>query len=233
MSSSSDHYNCFSSHTFAFLEALAANNNRDWFAEHKQDYENRVRSPSLAFIAAVGEKLPGFAPHFVADDRKMGGSLMRIYRDTRFSKDKTPYKTNIGIQFRHEAGKDVHAPGYYVHISAAECFIGVGIWHPPSDALAKIRTAIAEKPQAWLAARDNAQFSRWFALSGSSLKTAPRGYDKTHPLIDDLKRKDFIAIARLPSALIEQADFSDIACDYFTAGAPLMRFLCASLRLPC
>jgi len=223
----------FSAETFAFLQTLAANNNRDWFADHKQDYEDKVRTPALSFIEAVGAKLPEFAPHFVADQRKMGGSLMRVYRDTRFSKDKTPYKTNIGIQFRHEAGKDVHAPGYYVHISAAECFVGVGIWHPSSDALAKIRTAIVENPQSWSEARDDDAFSRWFALSGSSLKTAPRGFDKAHPLLDDLKRKDFIAIANLPAALIEQADFSDIACDYFTTGTAFMRFLCTALRLPC
>jgi len=222
----------FSPATFAFLETLAANNNRDWFAEHKQDYEDQVRTPALAFIEAVGKRLPQLAPHFVADNRNMGGSLMRVYRDTRFSKDKTPYKTNIGIQFRHEAGKDVHAPGYYVHISAAECFVGVGIWHPPSDALAKIRTAIVDKPDIWSQTCADEQFKRWFALSGSSLKTAPRGFDKEHPLLIDLKRKDFIAIANLPPALIEQVDFSDIVCDYFTAGAPFMRFLCTALRLP-
>jgi len=214
------------------METLAANNNRDWFGDHKLDYEDKVRTPALSFIEAVGKQLPGFAPHFVADHRKMGGSLMRVYRDTRFGKDKTPYKTNIGIQFRHEAGKDVHAPGYYVHISAAECFVGVGIWRPPSDALLKIRTAIIEKSPDWSDVLENEQFNRWFALSGSSLKTAPRGFDKTHPLLNDLKRKDFIGISPLPPALVEQEDFNDIVCDYFTAGAPFMRFLCSALRLP-
>lgn len=232
MSPSPSFQPCFSSLTFDFLETLAANNSRDWFAGHKQDYEDKVRTPALSFIMSAGERLPQFAPHFVADSRKMGGSLMRVYRDTRFSKDKTPYKTNIGIQFLHEAGKDVHAPGYYVHISAAECFVGIGIWHPPSEALANIRTAIVEQPQDWSEALHDTQFSRWFALSGNSLKTAPRGFDKTHPLLDDLKRKDFIAIAKLPPALIEQEDFSAICCDYFTVGAPFMRFLCTALRLP-
>ncbi|MDQ6999447.1 MAG: DUF2461 domain-containing protein [Mariprofundus sp.] len=222
----------FSPSTFAFLEELAANNNRDWFSDHKQRYDDVVRAPALAFIEAVGEQLPGFAPRFLADNRKTGGSLMRVYRDTRFSRDKTPYKTNIGIQFRHEAGKDVHAPGYYVHISAVECFVGVGIWHPSSDALKKIRTAIVEKPGTWSETRENEQFSRWYSLSGSSLKTAPRGFDKAHPLIDDLKRKDFIGIAHLPPALVEQDDFSDIVCDYFAVGTAFMRFLCTALRLP-
>jgi len=190
MSPSPSFQPCFSSLTFDFLETLAANNSRDWFAGHKQDYEDKVRTPALSFIMSAGERLP------------------------------------------HEAGKDVHAPGYYVHISAAECFVGIGIWHPPSEALANIRTAIVEQPQDWSEALHDTQFSRWFALSGNSLKTAPRGFDKTHPLLDDLKRKDFIAIAKLPPALIEQEDFSAICCDYFTVGAPFMRFLCTALRLP-
>ncbi len=188
--------------------------------------------PALAFIRAMGPGLTEISPHFRAEARKTGGSLMRVYRDTRFGKDKTPYKTNIGIQFRHEAGRDVHAPGFYVHISASEAFIGVGIWHPPSEALAQIRQAIDEQPDAWLAARDDDVFRRWFTLAGDSLKRPPRGYDRDHRFIEDLKRKDFIAISDLSPALAEQDDFVAIACDYFVAAAPLMQFLCKALRLP-
>ncbi len=223
---------CFSQTTFTFLEELTENNNREWFADNKQRYEDEIRTPALAFIETVGERLPDISPHFRADARKLGGSLMRVYRDSRFSKDKTPYKTNIGIQFRHEAGKDVHAPGYYLHISSAECFVGVGTWHPPADALYKIRDLMANDPDLWLAARDDAQFSRWFNLVGDSLKTAPRGFDKTHPVIDDIKRKDFIGISDLAPALIEQKELADIACDYFTAGRSLMQFLCQAQRVP-
>ncbi|TLS65648.1 DUF2461 domain-containing protein [Mariprofundus erugo] len=222
----------FTSATMAYLEELAANNNRNWFQEHKQRYEDDVRQPALALIESVGERLPDMAPHFTADARKMGGSLMRIYRDSRFSKDKTPYKTNIGIQFRHEAGKDVHAPGFYLHISPSACFIGAGIWHPEADALQKIRRFIADEPQLWLAARDDPAFSRWFYLDGDSLKNAPRGFDKAHPLLEDIRRKDFIAISDIAPVLIEQADLADIACDYFRAATPLMQFLCRALRLP-
>jgi len=222
----------FTADTFTFLEELAANNNRDWFADHKQDYEDKVRSPALAFIEAMGEQLPAFAPHFTADSRKMGGSLMRVYRDTRFGKDKTPYKINIGIQFRHQVGKDVHAPGFYVHISGTQCFIGVGTWHPPSPSLAAIRNAIVEHPQHWCDVRDEQQFSRWFSLVGESLKTAPRGFSKDHAMIEDLRRKDFIAISEIAPALVEQEDFTDIVSDYFKAGIPLMQFLCKALRLP-
>ena len=116
----------FSKSTFKFLDQLAANNNRTWFEENKPRYESLIREPALEFIEAMAPALKMFAPHFRADPRKMGGSLMRVYRDARFSRDKTPYKTNIGIQFRHELGKDVHAPGFYVHISTAECFLAVG-----------------------------------------------------------------------------------------------------------
>jgi uncharacterized protein (TIGR02453 family) len=98
--------------------------------------------------------MPSISAHFLAQSRKVGGSLMRVYRDTRFSRDKTPYKTNIGIQFRHELGKDVHAPGYYLHIAPNECFAAIGLWHPESSALFKIRQAIADKSEAWRAARD-------------------------------------------------------------------------------
>jgi len=222
----------FSAETFIFLEELAENNNRDWFAANKSRYEDLVRTPALAFIKAVGEQLADISPHFRADARKMGGSLMRVYRDSRFSKDKTPYKTNIGIQFRHEAGKDVHAPGYYLHISAAECFVGVGTWHPPADALYKIRDLIANEPDLWLEARDDPQVSRWFRLAGESLKTAPPGFDKTHPVINDIKRKDFIALSDLAPALIEQEELADIPCDYFKAGHAFMQILCKAQRVP-
>lgn len=222
----------FSPATFEFLESLAANNNRQWFQDNKQRYEDEVRLPALAFIQAMGPRLATISPHFRADARKTGGSLMRVYRDTRFGKDKTPYKTNIGIQFRHEMGKDVHAPGYYVHISTSQVFIGVGTWHPPSDGLARIRQAIDEQGDLWRSVRDDDIFTRWFTLAGDSLKRPPRGYDKEHPYIDDIKRKDFIAISELAPALVEANDFADISCEYFAAATPLMQFLCRAMRVP-
>ena len=125
---------------------------------------------------------------------------MRIFRDTRFSKDKRPYKTNVGIQFRHEAGKNVHAPGYYIHLDPDEgCFVGAGIWGPDSPTLLAIRTAIVDQPDEYVAARDDAKFRERFEVSdhGESLKTAPRGFPKDHPLIDDLRMKHHIATAKL------------------------------------
>jgi len=112
--------NAFPPQTLAFLRELADNNRRDWFKPNKVRYEEHVLDPALRFIIAMQAPLADFAPHFTAVPDRVGGSLMRIYRDTRFSKDKLPYKTNVGIQFRHESARDVHAPGYYVHVAPSE-----------------------------------------------------------------------------------------------------------------
>ena len=109
---------------FDFLRELGANNERPWFEENKARYRAEVRDPMLDFIQAFAEPLAEISPHFRADPRANGGSLFRIYRDTRFSKDKTPYKTNVGAHFRHEAGKDAHAPGFYLHLEPGMCFAG-------------------------------------------------------------------------------------------------------------
>lgn len=219
----------FSRTTFTFLEELTDNNNRAWFAANQARYEALVREPALAFIAAMAPSLSNFAPNFRADPRKMGGSLMRVFRDTRFSRDKSPYKTNIGIQFRHALGKDVHAPGFYLHIAAGECFLGAGCWHPEPDALGRIRERIAENPERWLAVRDTPAFRAVWSLAGDSLSRPPRGYAADHPAIEDLKRKDFIGLASLTASEIIGPDLVDIATARFSTAAPFMAFLCAAV----
>ncbi len=148
---------------FEFLEQLADNNNRHWFQENKGRYEQEVLGPSLDFIRAFQPKLKRISSCFVASDRRVGGSLMRVYRDTRFAKG-APYKTNVGIQFRHEQGRDIHAPGFYVHVAPGECFLAVGLWRPEAEPLALVRQAIVEKPDAWRRARDDRKFRRPFRL---------------------------------------------------------------------
>jgi uncharacterized protein (TIGR02453 family) len=222
----------FSPASFDFLARLDANNNRDWFNRHKQEYEDAVRSPALDFIDAMADDLYAISPHFLAVPRKVGGSLMRVYRDVRFGKDKRPFKTNIGIQFRHFQGKDVHAPGFYVHLAPKECFLGVGIWHPDAPALGNIRTAIAANSAAWIKASRTGKFSKAFALSGDSLVNAPRGYAKDHPLLEDLKRKDFIAITEFNSKLATSGNFKAEVVKSFRTAVPYMQFLCTALELP-
>lgn len=222
----------FSTQTFNFLDELVVNNKREWFEANKARYETLVREPALAFIAAMAPELARFAPRFRAEPKKVGGSLMRVYRDTRFSRNKTPYKTNIGIQFRHDLGKDVHAPGFYVHIAPEECFLGVGCWHPEPEALKRIRDRLAEAPERWLAVRDDPAFTAGWQLMGESLSRPPRGYDPAHPAIADIRRKDFIAGAPLDFTEVVAPDLPRIVAERFARTAPFMRFLCEVLNAP-
>jgi uncharacterized protein (TIGR02453 family) len=219
----------FSKATVSFLDELAANNNRAWFEANRERYEALVREPALEFIAAMAPALSRLAPEFRADPRKSGGSLMRVFRDTRFSRNKTPYKTNIGIQFRHSLGKDVHAPGFYVHIAGDECFLGAGCWRPDPDVLGRIRELIAADPQRWFAVRDDEKLRALWSLTGDTLSRPPRGYAADHPAIDDLKRKDFVALAPLSAAEIVGPRLLKLAEARFSAATPLMAFLCSAV----
>lgn len=212
-----------------FLEQLSRNNNKRWFDANKPRYEAEVREPALAFIEAMTGPLKKVSPHFVAQPKKVGGSLMRIHRDVRFSKDKTPYKTNVGIHFRHERAKDVHAPGFYFHIDLEEVFLGAGVWRPESAALANIRAEIAEEPTRWKRARDNKRFRENWDLGGESLKRPPRGFDANHPMIDDLKRKDHIAVTHLTHDELFSPDIIDTVANAFRRSKPYVGFLCKAL----
>ncbi|MXY55157.1 MAG: DUF2461 domain-containing protein [Gammaproteobacteria bacterium] len=218
--------------TLDFLAELGDNNNRDWFQANKARYDEFVLEPALDFIGAVGDGLPTISKHLVAMPKRSGGSLMRVYRDTRFSRDKTPYKTNIGIQFRHEQGKDVHAPGLYFHLDNRECFLGVGMWHPERDALAAIRTAIVDNGATWKRARDAKAFRDVFELDGASLVRPPRGFPRDHRYITDLMRKDFIGILRMPPERAASPGLADEVLGMFAASKGFMRFLCRALGLP-
>jgi uncharacterized protein (TIGR02453 family) len=215
----------FGPELFRFLADLKANNDRQWFAANKERYENEVRGPALDFVADFAPHLEKISPHFVADPRPSGGSLFRIHRDTRFSKDKSPYKTQVGIHFRHERAKDAHTPGFYLHLQPGSVFAAVGIWHPDSQALTKIREAIADDSKTWQRA------TKGVALAGESLKRAPAGYDPEHPLIEDLKRKDFIAAVELTQKDACAPGFVERFAGTCKETAPLVRFLCGALDL--
>jgi len=217
---------------FEFLEELADHNNRPWFQENKWRYEREVLEPCQAFIRAFAPRLRKISAYFVASDRRVGGSLMRVYRDTRFAKDKTPYKTNVGIQFRHELGRDVHAPGFYVHIAPDECFLAMGVWRPDPESLQQIREAIVERADRWRRARDDKKFRKHYTLEGDSLKTPPRGFPADHPLVEDLKRTDFVALEELSEQDVLDEGFLDNAAGSFAAGRGFVRFLCDALKVP-
>lgn len=216
----------FTPDLFAFLRDLAGNNDRDWFKANRSRYDEAVLEPALRFVSDFQPHLHGISPHFVADPRPVGGSLFRIHRDVRFAKDKSPYKTHTGIQFRHEAGRDVHAPGFYVHLGPGEVFVAAGIWHPDSQALGKIRDAMVASPKRWEQARGHLR------LGGDSLKRAPAGYDAGHPLIDDLKRKDFIAVIPFEERDATSPRFLADVAGACAAAAPLVSFLCDATGVP-
>jgi uncharacterized protein (TIGR02453 family) len=222
----------FSPALFAFLKGLKKNNQRDWFDENKPNYEQDVKAPLLAFIAGFGPKLHKISKHFVADARGNGGSMFRIYRDTRFSKDKTPYKTAASAHFRHERAKDVHAPGFYLHLEPGGVFFGAGLWHPETGAAEAVRTAIVKRSAAWKKTVTHKAFAAQCTIGGESLKRPPRGYDADHPFIADIQRKDWVISKNVNDADVTQPGFLDAFATWCVVASPFMRFLCESLDLP-
>jgi len=218
----------FTLDTFKYLDELTLNNERAWFDQHKPRYESLVREPALAFIRAMATPLGKAAPAFIAKDKKVGGSLMRVHRDTRFGHDKTPYKTNIGIQFRHGAGKDVHAPGFYVHISPTENFVGLGMWRPEPPILLAVRQKIAAEPERWTKVTTAKALAKADLTlgDGDKLTRVPKGFDKDHPQAADLRRTSFILSGPLTASAITAHDFVSHVSARFAAGKDFMRFLC-------
>ena len=222
----------FSPAMYKFLRDLEANNERDWFNANKARYEEHIKEASLDFINSFAPRLYKISPHFKADARPNGGSLFRIYRDTRFSKDKTPYKTNTGMHFRHQQAKDVHSPGYYLNLQPGENYAGVGIWRPDTATAGKIREHIAAEPAKWKRATQGKKFTDVLTMGGDKLKRPPKGFDPDHPLIEDLKRKDFIASTKISQSTVTSAGFMDEWERICKAGTPLMRFLCEAVGVP-
>lgn len=216
----------FTPQLFTFLEQLRRNNRRPWFLKHRDEFEELARQPSLRFITDLRLRMREVSPWLVADPKPNGGSLFRIYRDVRFSKDKRPYKWHIGMNFWHaSASETVHAPGLYLHLEPQGSFIAGGVWHPDPRSLARIRDAIASSPESWKKAK------RGLELGGDSLSRPPRGYAASHPAIEDLKRKDVIASLDLSRRQICGAKFMDEFLGSARKLVPLLAFLSEALKL--
>jgi uncharacterized protein (TIGR02453 family) len=213
-------FNGFDRAFFAFLKKLKTNNNREWFTEHKAQYQAEVEGPALAFVEAFAPRLKKISPRFVADPRRSGGSMFRIYRDTRFSHDKTPYKTHVGLHFWHDGAGLESPPSFYLHLSPGEIFGGGGCWHPDPVALRKIRLRIHDAPKEW-----KAVLATGMEIEGSTLKRVPAGFPSDHPFATDLMRKDHFASDAFTMADVATARFVDRYADTCAAMAPLMKFL--------
>lgn len=212
---------------FRFLAELRRHNDRDWFNAHKEEYLSSVRDPLLAFVGAIAPKLRAISPHIVADPRPSGGSLLRIYRDTRFSRDKKPYKTNAALSFRLAPRRDVESPGYYLHLEPGLVFMGAGMWHPSADALRAIREAIVKNPREWKRAKRSG-----LSHGEESLKRPPRGFDPDHPLIEDLKHTSFTVGEMFTERQACSPEFPAVFARACGREAPLMKFLARAMGLP-
>jgi uncharacterized protein (TIGR02453 family) len=210
----------FSPELFLFLKQIKRNNRRPWFLKNRERYEEVARQPGLRFVVDFGFRLKEISPWIVVDPKPQHGSLQRIYRDVRFSPDKRPYKTWLGMTFPH-AGRteEVRAVGYYLQLEDGESCLYGGTWQPDRRSLAKIRDAIAWKPDEWKKAK------RGLNLEGASLTRAPRGYTEGHSLIEDLKRQDFVVGMPFSNAQVCSPRFLSDVTVAAKKIAPLMGFL--------
>jgi uncharacterized protein (TIGR02453 family) len=207
----------FDDDLFAFLRELKSHNERTWFATNKGRYERSVKEPVLAFIGDAGPQLGKLSKQLVADPKPVGGSMFRIYRDVRFARDKSPYKTHIGVHF--PLGKGEAVPGYYLHLEPRECFVAAGMWNPGSEQLEQIRRAISSRPADWRKASGDLNEDE------NALKRPPRGFDADHPMIEDIKRKSFTGSLRLSDKQLVGDDVMQTFVKTCKELAPLMRFL--------
>lgn len=225
-------FDCFPKATFQFLKDLDANNNRAWFQDNKQRYEDELLDPMLSYIAEYSRELKQFAPHFTADPRKMG-SIFRIYRDTRFSRDKRPYKTFSGSRFWNATQKSVHAPCFYTQLEIDNVYLGGGTYSPPKDELAAIRARIVAKPELWQEAKDTLFKAGYPEIRGERLKRIPREYSANAPHVEDLKLKSFFVINEIPSKQATQKGWMAQSRERFEAAYPLLEFVCRALARKC
>jgi uncharacterized protein (TIGR02453 family) len=215
---------------FTFLTELRLHNDREWFGRNKERYIRDVRDPMLRFIADFAPVLKKLAPRLVADPRPVGGSMFRINRDTRFAGDKSPYKTNVAAHFRHEAGRDVHGPAYYLSLDPDEVDVGGGVWHPEAAPLLAIRKAIVAKPAAWKRAAGTPAMKplEWW---GERLKRTPRGLPEDHPQDEFLRQKDFACGLVLTAKDACAPRFPERVAETYRAMAPAMKFLADAVGL--
>jgi len=205
-----------------FLKQLKKNNNREWFAKHKAEFEDFVKLPMQSFIASMRMPLAKLAPEIEADPKR---SLFRIYRDTRFSKDKTPYKTHVSAIF-HRKGHWEESAGYYVHVEPGTLYAGGGIYMPSSDQLKKIRAAIADNGNKFRSIVESKSFKKTFKkLEGEKLQRAPLGYPVDHPMIEWLKYKSFFTGVELEESRCHSPKFLDEVVEVYKDLLPLIRFL--------
>ena len=216
----------FSAHTLKFLRLLQRNNRRDWFNAHRDDYEMHVRAPMTAIVERLDADFRSFAPELVASPKV---SLYRIYRDTRFSENKAPYKTHVAASFPTRGLPKHEGAGLYFHLSPTEVWIGGGMYSPQPQQLQAVREHIAANVQHLRAIVESPAFRRRLTFEGEKLTRVPRGFAKDHEAAEYLKFRHFIAGAEFPAELAASPKFYSTILSIFRAVIPLSRFLNAPL----
>lgn len=224
----------FSPDAIDFLADLAVHNERAWFQPRKPEYERLLRAPMEALVAALRDRFEARGIPLQADPSH---SIFRIYRDTRFSKDKSPYKTNIGASFPYveaaagEADERAHGNGGYLHIEPGESYVGGGMWMPAKARLDAFRRAIVEDPErVRTALEDPAMLAEFGPVHPHEMyKRVPVGLPADHPMADYFRYKDVVFGRRLGDDEVRSPDLPDILADAFAAAMPVFRFL-ATLR---
>lgn len=222
----------FSDTSLKFLRNLARHNNREWFHAHKADYETHVREPFQRLLIDLQPALAQISGHYRSEPGRTGGSLYRIHRDTRYTNDKSPYKSWQGARLFHARRKQVEAPAFYLHLEPGGSFVGAGIWHPQPDTLRRIRHFILDNPGSWKAAAHGSAFHRRFDLDDSEMLTRiPRGFPDTFEFAPDLRRKNFVALRTLDDATVTGPRLRRTVEADLAGLAPFVDYLCAALDL--
>ncbi len=208
------------------MTRLKRNNNREWFQTHKEEYIASAHGPAIRFITDFAAPLHEITPYLMADPRASRGSLFRIYRDTRFSSDKRPYKTHLAMRFSHR-GKDVHSPGFYLHLEPGGCFAASGLWHPETPTLLKVRNAIMDRGDEWRPVR---KLLNWD--DATKLSRPPRGFPCDHDFVEDLKLRDLGTAIEFTDSQVCSPRFMSTFATACRKMSPLAKFLSGALGLP-
>jgi len=213
----------FPAEGIAFLKSLKRNNRREWFQPRKHLYEQHLKEPMLDLVAALNAEFVNFAPEYVSEPKK---AVFRIYRDTRFSADKTPYKTHIAAYFSRRGPSRLAMGGFYCSVSTDQIEVAGGIYHPAPDVTLLLRSYIAENHGELRGILAGKKLRKLLGdLHGSELQRIPKGFDATHPAADLIKKKDWILSVPLDPSLATTRKLHGEIAERFRAIAPLIEFL--------
>jgi uncharacterized protein (TIGR02453 family) len=203
-----------------FLRALARHNDREWFKPRKATFDAELKEPMLAIIRKVNEGMERFAPDFVRPAEKC---LFRIYRDTRFSNNKLPYKTHVAAWWARKGMEKTSGAGYYFHVSAKEVFIGAGAWMPEREQLAAIRRWLLDHHEEFRKILRTAALRKTFdEFEGNALVRPPKGFPKEHPAMDLIKCRQWGLGTTLPASAALEPDFAKVLIRRFRLAAPVV-----------